>query len=47
MQANDFGTKIRFIFNAMPLNQSLTVAEAGLSDNSNIFAMYTENVRGG
>ena len=47
MQANDVGTKIKFIFNAMPLNHSLTVAEAGLSDNSNIFAMYTENVRGG
>ena len=47
MQANEVGTKIKFIFNAMPLNHSLTVAEAGLSDNSDIFAMSTEGVRGG
>ena len=47
MQANELGTEIKFIFNAMPLNHSLTVAEAGLSDDSNIFAINTENVRGG
>ena len=47
MQANELGTKIKFIFNAMPLNHSLTVAEAGLSDYSEILAISAKNVRGG
>ena len=47
MQANDVETNKNFIFNAHLLNPTLTVAEAGLSDNSNIFAISTESVRGG
>ena len=47
MQANDVETNTKFIFNAHPLNPTLTVAEAGLFDDSNIFAMSTEGVRGG
>ena len=47
MQANDVETNKKFIFNAHFLNPTLTVAEAGLFDDSNIFAMSTEGVRGG
>ena len=47
MKANDVETNKKFIFNAIALNHSLTVAEAGLSDNSNIFVMNTKSVRGG
>ena len=37
----------KFIFNAKPLNPGLTVAEAGLIENSNIFVVETKGVRGG
>ena len=47
MQANDVETNTKFIFNAHPLNPTLTVAEAGLSDVSNIFVFSTKGVRGG
>ena len=47
MQANDVETNTKFIFNAHPLNPTLTVAEAGLSDISNIFVFSTKGVRGG
>ena len=47
MQANDIETNKKFIFNAHPLNPTLTVAEAGLSDYSNIFVMGSEGIRGG
>ena len=47
MQANDVETNKKFIFNAHPLNPTLTVAEAGLSDISNIFVVSTKGVRGG
>ena len=47
MQANDVETNKKYIFNAMPLNLTLTVAEAGLSDDSNIFVVSTKGVRGG
>ena len=47
MQANDVETNKKFIFNAHPLNPTLTVAEAGLSDYSNIFVMGSEGIRGG
>ena len=47
MQANDVETNTKFIFNAHPLNPTLTVAEAGLSDDSNIFVVSTKGVRGG
>ena len=37
----------KFIFNAKALNPSLTVAEAGLNNNSNIFVVETNGIRGG
>ena len=46
-KANDYDKSKRFIFNAKQLNESLTVAEAGLTDNSNIFVVTTEGVKGG
>ena len=47
MPANDVETYTKFIFNAKPLNPTLTVDEAGLSDNSNIFVVSYKSVRGG
>ena len=47
MQANDVETNKKFIFNATLLNPTLTVAEAGLSDYSEILAISAKNVRGG
>ena len=37
----------KFIFNAKALSPSLTVAEAGLTKNSNIFVVETKGLRGG
>ena len=37
----------KFIFNAKALHPSLTVEEAGLTQNSNIFVVETKGVRGG
>ena len=36
----------KFIFNAKALNLDLTVAEAGLTDNANIFVVTTRGVKG-
>ena len=36
----------KFIFNAKALSPSLTAAEAGLTDQANVFVVTTENVRG-
>ena len=38
---------MKFIYNAKNLNPSLTVAEAGLTMNANIFAVTTKGVKGG
>jgi len=47
IKANDRETKVKFIYNLMYLNPSLTVAEAGLQNNSTIFVVSTGDVRGG
>ena len=36
----------KFIFNAKNLNQDLTVGEAGISNNGNIFVVTTQGVKG-
>ena len=36
-----------FIFNAKRLNETLTVAEAGINNNSVIFVLNDRNVDGG
>ena len=38
-KAGDYDKSIKFVFNAKQLNPSLTLAEAGILDNSNIFAV--------
>ena len=45
-KANDQDESKKFIFNAKQLNPSLTVAEAGLTDNANIFVVTTRGVKG-
>ena len=36
----------KFIFNAKNLDQSLTVAQAGVNNNSNIFVVTTQGIKG-
>ena len=36
----------KFIFNAKALNQSLSVSEAGLSNNVNVFVVTTKGIKG-
>ena len=36
----------KFIFNAKQLNESLSVSEAGLTNNANIFVVTTRGVKG-
>ena len=45
--ASDFSDTEKFIFNAKALNPGITVAEAGLDNNSNIFVVETKGIRGG
>ena len=43
----DRDTTEKFIFNSHVLNPSLTVAEAGMSDNSCVFVVATPYLKGG
>ena len=45
-KANDRDDTKKFIFNAKNLNASLSVAEAGLTNNANIFVVTTQGVKG-
>ena len=36
----------KFIFNAKNLNQSLTIEEAGITNNGNIFVVTTQGIKG-
>ena len=47
IKADDKNKKEKFIYNAKQLNPDLTVAEAGLINQSKIFVMVTEKVYGG
>ena len=42
MKANDRDDSKKFIFNAKNLTPSLTVAEAGITNNANIFVVYNK-----
>jgi len=42
LQANNFSSKIKFIYNAKVLNEDHTVDEAGLSNNCNIFVVFVD-----
>ena len=46
-QSGDKDLSKKFIFNAKALHPSLTVAEAGLTDNANILVVATKGIRGG
>ena len=47
VKADDNNKEEKFIYNAKKLNPDLTVAEAGLINQSKIFVMVTENIVGG
>ena len=46
MKSQDYDESKKFIFNAKNLAPSLTVAEAGLIDNSYIFVVATKGIKG-
>ena len=45
-KANDTDDSKKFIFNAKQLNPQLSVGEAGITDNANIFVVTTRGVKG-
>ena len=45
-KANDNDPSKKFIFNAKNLVPSLTVAEAGITNNANIFVVTTKGIKG-
>ena len=45
-KANDRDETKKFIFNAKNLNASLSVAEAGITNNANIFVVATKGIKG-
>ena len=45
-KTGDYDQEKKFIFNAKLLNQDLSVAEAGLHNNSNIFVVATKGIKG-
>ena len=46
IKADDKDESKKFIFNAKALNVTLTVAEAGLTNNANVFVVTTKGVKG-
>ena len=46
-ESNDYDDEIKFIFNAKVLHPSLTLEDAGLSENANIFVVIPKSVQGG
>ena len=46
-ESNDYDEEIKFIFNAKVLHPSLTLEEAGLNENANVFVVVTKGVKGG
>jgi len=45
-KSGDKDTSKKFIFNAKNLNQNMTVGEAGITNNGNIFVVTTQGVKG-
>ena len=45
-KANDYDDNKKYIYNAKPINPNLTVGEAILGDNANIFVVTTKRVKG-
>ena len=46
-EANDYDDSIKFIFNAHALNPSITLMEAGMTNQANVFVVVTKDVKGG
>ena len=46
MKSQDYDESKKFIFNAKNLVPSLSVSEAGLINNSNIFVVATKDIKG-
>ena len=46
-KSNDFDESKKFIYNSIPLNPSLTLEEANISDNGNVFVVVTRDIKGG
>ena len=46
-KSGDYDLSRKFIFNARALHPSLTMAEAGLTNNANIFVVAKKGIRGG
>ena len=47
IKINDFDKSKKFIYNSIPLNPSLTLEEANISDNGNVFVVVTKGIKGG
>ena len=47
LMSNDLDDTKKFIFNGFALNPSLTIAEAGMANNSNVFVVATKGIKGG
>ena len=47
IESGDNDNKVKFIFNAMILNPLLTIEEAGMTENGNVFVVVTKDVKGG
>ena len=45
-KSGDNDTEKKFIFNAKNLSPTLTVAEAGITHNANIFVVATKGIKG-
>ena len=45
-KSGDHDPHKKFIFNAKPLNHSLTLAQAGIINNANIFVIKTKLITG-
>ena len=47
IESGDNDNTVKFIFNAMILNPLLTIEEAGMTENGNVFVVVTKDVKGG
>ena len=45
-KSGDHDPHKKFIFNAKPLNENITVAEAGITNNENIFVIISKVIKG-
>ena len=46
LKSGDKDTTKKFIYNAKNLNQNISVGEAGITNNGNIFVVTTQGIKG-